>query len=333
MTRDITAEKLDLGIEISGLGLGEVDYITDTITLDERAAGFFNLPANTAIPRSDLHDRIHPEDRQEVEREVSCLLSPDSEGFIAVVHRVQDAENNTRWLSARKQVKFEGTFENGEPKPRSGLVAILDITEFKAAEARIKYLMGEVAHRSKNMLSIVQAIARLTAKNSDPEDFMRQLSERLNALSVNQAVLVEDEWTTMTMSRLAQSQMAPYSSGLKDRLNMSGPDIQLDEKAVQAIGMALHELATNALKYGALSNTVGTVDITWTTDGPPEMGFVIEWTESGGPAVAPPARKGFGDVVIRQMASRSVSGTVNLDYDPAGVRWRLEAPLENIRAS
>jgi len=330
MTDRITAEKLDLGIQIAGLGLGEVDYIADTITLDDRAAEFFNLPANEPVSRVALHDRIHPEDRPDVEFQVSCLLSPDSEGFISVVHRVVTEDSSVRWLNARKQVTFEGVLENGEPKPVSGLVAIQDITEFKEAEARIAFLMGEVAHRSKNMLSVVQGIARLTARNSDPKDFMRQFTARLSALGANQAILVDDEWTSINMAHLAQTQMEPYTSGKHERVIFKGPHIVLKEKAAQSIGMAIHELATNAVKYGALSNSEGTIELSWDIEGDGDKNFVIYWTEAGGPPVSSPSRKGFGETVIRQMASSSVSGTVTLDYDPKGVCWSLKAPLENI---
>ena len=330
MSEQKTAEKLNLGIEIAELGLGEVDYITDTIILDERAAAFFELPANCPVPRDKLHDRIHPEDRMDVELQVGCLLSPDSEGFIAVIHRVINLDQSIRWVSARKQVKFEGKLSNGNPKPVSGLLAVQDITEFKEAEARIQYLMGEVAHRSKNMLSIVQGIARLTARNSSPEDFMPQFSARIAALSSNQSVLVDDKWTRIDIMRLAKSQLEPYMSDSRDRVIFEGPKVTLREKSAQSIGMALHELATNAVKYGALSNPTGEVNITWRVEDSGAPNFVIDWVESGGPVVQQPSRKGFGERVIKQMASSSVSGKVSLEYDPSGVKWTLSAPLNNI---
>lgn len=331
MTDTKTAEKLDLGIKIAGLGLGEVDYIQDTITLDARGAGFFDLPADTPVSRTDLHNRIHPEDWPSVKQQVSCLFSPDKEDFISVVHRVIAKDLSVKWLSARKQVTFDGVFEDGSPKPVSGLVAIQDITPFKEAEARIEYLLGEVTHRSKNMLSVVQGIARLTEKNSKPEDFMRQFSARLTALSANQTTLINDQWAALTMAHLVRAQMKPYAAESQNRLSIDGPDVQLNETAAQAIGMALHELATNAIKYGALSNSDGTVEIRWDVKGLMKKEFYIEWTEVGGPPVLTPTRKGFGETVIRQMASSSVSGTVSLDYDPSGVQWSLKAPLENIR--
>ncbi|GGX56386.1 hypothetical protein GCM10011309_01430 [Litorimonas cladophorae] len=330
MTDTKTAEQLDLGIKIAGLGLGEVDYLNDTITLDNRAAGFFELPANEPVSRQTLHDRIHPDDRQDVESQVSCLLSPNSEGFISVVHRVINADLSIRWINARKQVKFEGQLKNGDPRPVTGLVAIQDITDFKEAESRIQFLMGELAHRSKNMLTVVQGIARLTAKTTDPEDFIVKFTERLSALSSNQSTLVDNTWTYMTMDRLARSHMQPYTSGKSGRVIFKGPELALNAKSAQSIGMALHELATNAVKYGALSIPEGRVEITWGIEKEDGEEFVVEWVEKNGPPVESPLRKGFGDRVIRQMASSSVSGRVTLDYDPSGVCWSLRAPLENV---
>lgn len=323
-------EKLNLGIEIAALGIGEVDYIADTITLDTRAASFFELPAGKPVSRNDLHDRIHPDDKPGVEHQVDCLLSPDTKGFISVVHRVINSDGTVRWLNARKQVTFEGQFENGNPRPVTGLVAIQDITKFKAAEARIQFLMGEVAHRSKNMLSVVQGIARLTERNSAPANFMTDFTARLTALSSNQAILIDDKWTRMDLCCLAKSQMAPYTLEGENRVTFSGPHVVLTEKSAQGIGMALHELATNAVKYGALSNTTGTVQIEWNLDGEADKTFELTWRERGGPPVSTPTRKGFGEKVIRQMAATSVSGSVSLDYEPAGVRWRLAAPLRSI---
>lgn len=326
----LVAEKLNLGIKIAALGLGEVDYLTDTIILDDRAASFFELSAHEPISRDSLHERIHPEDRGGVEDQVNCLLSPESEGFITVIHRVINSDHSVRWLSARKQIKFEGKLPNGNPKPKSGLVAIQDITQFKEAEARIQYLMGEVAHRSKNLLAVVQGLARLTARYSSPDDFMTQFSARLAALNTNQSVLVENEWTRIDIMRLSKSTLEPYLSGSQGRVTFEGPQITLREKAAQSIGMALHELATNAVKYGALSNLTGEISISWKVLKGETSDFVIEWVESGGPAVEKPSRKGFGETVIKQIAASSVSGQIDLNYAPSGVTWTLSAPLKNI---
>jgi len=323
--------QLKLAVEIAELGLGEVNYLDDTISFDVRGAELFEVKAFSPIPRSIFYDKLHPEDRENVELRVQDMLSPDGDDYIMLQHRVISSDGDIRWLRARKQVYYDDIKESGNPRAVSGLVVIEDITSFKEAETRIQYLMGEVSHRAKNMLSVVQGIARMTARNSEPADFMKRFTARLTALSSNQLVLIDDKWSQTNVLRLAQTQLKPYSIGIESRVTFEGPYVVLQEKSAQAIGMALHELATNAVKYGALSTDAGEIKIKWSvTDGDKGKNFVITWQESNGPTVAAPTRKGFGDTVVRQMAASSVAGIVTLDYNPAGVRWSLTAPLSNV---
>ncbi|MEM9988291.1 MAG: HWE histidine kinase domain-containing protein [Pseudomonadota bacterium] len=330
MSTLMQTEKLNLLIEIAGLGLGEVDYVADTITLDERAATFFSLPAEKAIYRSALHDRIHPDDRLDIEKQVDCLLSPESEGYISVIHRIINEDGSIRWVNARKQVYFSGTNPDGTPRPVRGLVAIQDITQLKEAEERVRYLMNEMAHRSKNTLGVVQSIARLTARNGDPETFTARFGARLDALSTNNMVLLNKQTSCADIDFLVSSHLTPYRGSDTSRILVSGPKIVIKEKAAQSIGMALHELATNAVKYGALSNDDGQIEINWQVEEGPSAIFQMSWREMNGPPVATPTSTGFGETVIRRMAAADVKGEVTLDYDPKGVKWLLIAPLENI---
>jgi two-component sensor histidine kinase len=325
-------DRLKLAVEIAALGLGEVDYIADTITLDERAAGFFDLPANMPIQRVELHDRIHPDDRLDVETEVNCLLSPETAGFIVVTHRVIKSDGTIIWLNARKQVMFSGERADGTPKPLSGIVAIQDVTALKAAEAEVRYLLQEMTHRTKNTLNLVQSLARLTARNSDRDDFVPKLIERIDALGRNNSSLVNQDWGREDLRKLVESQLSPYTETETKRMLLDGPQITLNERAAQAIGMALHELATNAVKYGALSNERGNIHVSWRVDNSSENSFSLSWTESDGPPVEAPTRTGFGDMVIRRMAAASVRGKVSLEYRPTGAAWHLAAPLENVSA-
>jgi len=331
MTDLNSRRKLALAVKMAELGLGEVDYVNDTILLDARAAELFGLDADVHIPRTEFHDRLHPEDRLDVESKVQELLAPRGDDYISLLHRVINTDGTVRWLRARKQVFFEGAMLNGDPKPVSGLVVIENVTSFKDAEARIQYLMGEVSHRAKNLLSVVQGIARMTARNSEPAEFMKRFTARLTALSSNQLVLIDDKWSRTNVRRLAETQLKPYTIGFENRVTYDGPFVVLAEKSAQALGMAFHELATNAVKYGALSTDTGRISIKWNVDSnSDDATFTISWQEAGGPPVAAPTRKGFGDTVVRQMAASSVAGTVSLDYDADGVCWTLVAPVSNV---
>jgi PAS domain S-box-containing protein len=193
-----------------------------------------------------------------------------------------------------------------------------DITEMKARQERIELLMHELNHRSKNILSLVQSIARQTS-GSSYEDFMARFSRRLQALAANQDLLVENEWRGVAIHDLARAQLAPFAD-LGQRFFLEGPLLSLAPAAAQGVGLALHELATNAGKYGALANAQGRVDVAWACDGGT---FSIGWTERNGPPVEPPQRRGFGSTVITSLAEMSVDGSVDLQYRTTGLTWRL----------
>jgi PAS domain S-box-containing protein len=199
------------------------------------------------------------------------------------------------------------------------VTVVEDITERKAHEEQVHMLMREVTHRAKNMLSLVHAIARQTAARA-PEDFIARFTERIQALAANQDLLVRNEWRGVDVGDLARAQLAHFADLVGTRIVVRGPKLRLNAAAAQAIGLALHELATNAGKYGALSTNGGRVDVRWRAEG---GHFTMCWTERGGPPVTPPQRQGFGSTVMTQLAERSVGGKVHLDYAPAGLSWRL----------
>jgi len=200
-----------------------------------------------------------------------------------------------------------------------------DATERKAHEEQVQLLMREVSHRAKNMLSLVQAIARQTAAR-EPEDFIGRFTERIQALAANQDLLVRNKWQGVDTEDLVRSQLAHFADLIGSRITVHGPKLRLNAAAAQAIGLALHELATNAGKYGALSTDAGRVDVGWRLGGDI---FAMSWTERNGPPVRRPERRGFGSTVIDSMAKRSVSGEVQLDYAPLGLEWRLTCPAAN----
>jgi PAS domain S-box-containing protein len=201
----------------------------------------------------------------------------------------------------------------------------LDITERKHADDHIRGLIKEVNHRSKNILSVVQAIARQTAATS-PEEFVPRFSERVRALAASHDLIFQRQWQGVEISELLRAHLALFKDLLDRRILIEGPPFRLSVPAAQLIGMILHELATNASKYGALSDQVGRVKIEWGVnriDGR----FTMIWVECGGPPVAPPTRRGFGSNVIKSMAELSLDGQVELDFAPSGLIWRLACPL------
>jgi PAS domain S-box-containing protein len=202
---------------------------------------------------------------------------------------------------------------------------IQDISMHKAHQEHVQLLMREINHRAKNMLSLVQAIARQTAAR-DHEDFIVRFSDRIQALAANQDILVRNEWRGVDVEDLVRGQLAHLADLVGSRISMEGPRLRLNATAAQAIGLALHELSTNAGKYGALSVDAGRVDVSWRFD---DEIFAMNWIERDGPRVSAPERQGFGGTVIDLMARRTVDGSVQLDYAPSGLMWRLTCPAMN----
>lgn len=212
------------------------------------------------------------------------------------------------------------------PTGKYGVVChYYDLTEREQHEQHIKLLMREVQHRSKNMLSVILSIARHT-RSDDYENFLKRFSDRLYCLSANQDLLVEGGWTGVDLEKLIRSQLVTFVDEIDSRISIAGPAINIDSSAAQGIGMALHELSTNASKYGSLSNNTGTVAISWNVvDGC----LSITWEEKGGPPVDAPTKKGFGSTVIVEMCKAAVSGQVALEYCRTGLKWHLCCPTKN----
>jgi len=200
----------------------------------------------------------------------------------------------------------------------------VDITDRKRQEGMLRNLMREVNHRSKNLLSVVQAIARQMPTTS-PADFRREFGLRLQSLAACQDILVNTGWQNVPLSRLIRAQLAHFENLIGNRISLSGPDLNIAPATTQAFSMAVYELATNATKYGALSNDKGTVDIRWhLTHADPAPRFHLHWQERGGPVVEPPTDTGFGSKVLNHVVAGMMDGTCTSSYGPDGFEWRIE---------
>jgi two-component sensor histidine kinase len=195
--------------------------------------------------------------------------------------------------------------------------------ELKRREEFSTFLTRELAHRAKNQLAVVQGMAMQTARQAGSLDtFVEQFGRRLQGLAQSQDVLVKQNWKGAWMSDLVRAHLEMFAAG--DRAEISGPDLFLDTAAVQNIGFALHELATNASKHGALSSPAGRVLVKWSiVEG---EAFTIEWIEKGGPPASMPGHKGFGYRVITELVPQSLEGTSDVEFAASGLRWRLTVP-------
>lgn len=207
-----------------------------------------------------------------------------------------------------------------------------DITERKRQEAQTRFVMRELSHRTKNLLAVVQAMARQTARLSrDLDDFQSRFAERVAALARSHDLLVAQEWHGAPLAELVASQLMPFVGRDRDRLSVSGPPVLLRPEAAQNLGLALHELATNAAKHGALSTALGRVEVGWSLVPAADDGmarFELTWQERGGPPVATSDRRGFGREVIERLVPSALGGEATFASEPSGVVWRLEAPAD-----
>ncbi len=199
-----------------------------------------------------------------------------------------------------------------------------DITEERETNERIRLLMNEVNHRARNILATIQAIVHRTVGSAD-RALTEALVRRITALAANQDLLTKSNWSGVSVDAICKSQMLHVVDPSDGRVQFDGPeDLVLNPTAAEALGLAIHELATNAIKYGALSSDTGKVSLRWSiAEAEGEQRLEIEWRESGGPPVAPPGHKGFGTAIITRNPEMALRGKVTLDYRPEGVVWRV----------
>jgi PAS domain S-box-containing protein len=202
-----------------------------------------------------------------------------------------------------------------------------DITERENRARHTHFIMRELSHRSKNLLMIIQAVARQSVRQStDLGDFERQFIERLASLARLHDLLIQEEWRGASLRAITQTQVGPFAGS---RVKMEGPEILLRPDIAQVISMVFHELATNASKYGALSNADGAVLVSWDYVGDLSNRLSLRWQEADGPAVLLPQRRGFGSVVLERMVLQIPAASASLKFLTTGVVWYLEAPLES----
>jgi PAS domain S-box-containing protein len=315
-------DRLQIALNVAQLGSYRYDPRHRVFSGDTRSQEIFDFPKNEATIE-EVMKLVHPDDVEMVQANLEAALDPVNPRRATTEFRLRRRNGEVRWAETLGLAYFDGAGHG--PQAVSFVGTLQDITERKEREEKEHLLMREINHRAKNMLSVVDAIAHQTA-TKNPEDFVERFSERIQALSANQDLLVSNEWNGVEIEELVFAQVALFADLIGSRIAVQGPKLRLKTASAQAIGLALHELATNAGKYGALSMDRGRVDISWGTDGDT---FTMSWIERDGPPVSAPKRRGFGSTVIDSMAKLSVAGEVDLDFAPSGVTWRLTCPAAN----
>lgn len=317
-------ERLQIGLAAGRLGHWSWDAASDRVTFSEQACAIFGLDSSAAITWEGLRAMLHPEDAPLAMKAVKHSLAAGED--YTLEYRVNRPDGVRVWVAAL------GRPIHGKGGVPAGLIGVVqDITERKRADERIRLLMAEVNHRSKNLLAVVQSIAHQTSARGSPRSFAHRFGERLQGLAASHDLLVGNAWEGVDLADLVGSQLSHFRDLVRQRIRFQGPELQLRPAAAQALGMALHELATNAGKYGSLSSSEGSVLIRWAVQGDGgQRDFHMEWRESGGPPVATPIASGFGSKLISHMTEIALQGRARLDYCPEGVIWSIDAPLVRI---
>jgi PAS domain S-box-containing protein len=318
-------DRMQLALDAAQLGWWQYDPHRRMVSGDTRFKEILDV-ATDETPTEEIAKRVHPDDAERYWADREAALDPADPKCYAHQYRVQRSGGEVRWVETHGLPYFEGDARERRAVPAIGTVQ--DITERKEREEKERLLIEEINHRAKNMLSVVHSIAKETA-TQNPEDFIERFSGRIRALSANQDLLVRNVWDGVEIEDVVRAQLAlaHFADLVGSRIAMDGPKLRLMPAPAQAIGLALHELATNAGKYGALSvGRWGRVDVGWGTD---SGTFTMSWVERDGPPVSAPKRRGFGTIVMEAMAESSVDGAVDLEYAPSGVTWRLSCPAAN----
>ncbi len=317
-------QRMHLALEAGRTGIWDWDLVTGEVHLDARTRALWGLPDDAPANFEVFRNALHPQDRKRTKEAVSVALDPEHEGDYEIEYRIIGQQDRAeRWISVRGRTYFE----HGRAVRILGTAR--DITPRKHREQHVRLLLRELVHRSKNLLAVVQAMARQTAISSGSiEDFQRKFSARLQALSMAHDLLISQDWRGASMHELVRAQMGycldVAQGDIGDLARIDGPKIMLKPEAAQNVGLALHELATNALAHGALSRPGGRVEISWRLE---DGRFCVDWRESGGPIMATAApREGFGHKVLRRLVAAALDGTATLAFPPEGFVWTLSVP-------
>jgi two-component sensor histidine kinase/PAS domain-containing protein len=303
--------------------------LNDRIFLAEPNGASFAVLSDTGwtpAPPDDLLSSVHPEDRHR------WPVGPIVEAQMIEV-RLSAREDEWRWHRLRAT-----PVRDAGGAPREWVGTLRDIHDEKLAEDHREMVIGELRHRLKNLLTVINALAKNSQRRETMEPgveaYLQRFLGRLQALGTAGDLLLAGDHVSIPADALVDATLAPFKGENTQRFRVTGPPLLLREELAGALGLAVHELATNALKYGALSVPDGTVSLVWSITPTRETDEIaFEWKERGGPKPVPPAKPGFGTRMIKHVAAREKSGRVDIDYQPDGLFCRIAFARDKAAAS
>jgi PAS domain S-box-containing protein len=316
---------LALAVDAANVGTWDYNPRDDVLAWSERCYAMFGVPSGAPVALSDFYAALHPDDRDATRAAFAAAMDPAVRGDFDVEYRTIGHEDGVeRWIAAKGRAFFDEA-----DRPLRVVGATVDVTERKRAELHLRLMVNELNHRVKNSLATIQAIAAQTfhAARSLPEA-QEAFSARIIALAEAHDILTRENWEGADLEDVLERLRTLH--GAPGCFVFSGPPVRLSPRMALSLSMALHELGTNAAKYGALSAPSGQVRIDWTvTPGPDTARLALTWTESGGPPVIAPTRRGFGSRLIERGLTSELSGEARIDFAPQGVVCRIEAGLDD----
>jgi two-component sensor histidine kinase len=312
----------DLAMIASKMGTWRYTLADNICVYDDNAQQLYGLSEARFLHDAEgVKAKFHADDMDQMWARVAKALDPDGDGRYEVEYRVKQPDGSWRWLSAWGLVEFEGLGRERKPVAIAG--ASRDLTELKRAEELQRLLVNELNHRVKNTLATVQSLVAQTLRGAvDLGSARGVIDARIISLAGAHDLLTSRSWSGADVTDVVARAIAPFAAS---QFVIDGPSLDLSPKQTLALSLALHELATNAQKHGALSLPEGCVTLCWhTADGVLHM----NWRESGGPFVTPPARRGFGSRLLEGGLSRDLGGDAKLDFAPEGVCYAMTAALE-----
>jgi PAS domain S-box-containing protein len=324
-TLRVSDERNRLAIAANNLGTWDYDMATGRHLWSPEFRELWGLPLDAPADPKLLQPLVEAKDWEHIRSIWTAAAAGD--GRIELEYQVRrQGDGQRRWLQFRGQMFFG---EQGEPV--RAICIVMDTSDRRQAEERQRLLLNELNHRVKNTLATVQAIVSQTLRATpDPDEAFERVQARLMALSNTHNLLNATSWAGARLVDILNAELGPYR-GPSERIKLNGHTVALDAKTALAFGLIVHELATNAAKYGSLSAQDGRVEVAWHEWGQIGAGVELVWRELDGPPVARPAKRGFGSRLIERSA-KDLNGTVELDFAETGLTCRLAFSLSAVPA-
>lgn len=308
-----------LTLEAGKVGSWVWDIRTGEISCNDMFRRMYGLPDTAVIHTDDVLEALHPTGRVLMQDGIDASFKTGVD--LDVEARVG---NSGRWVTTRGRVYQR----DAEGKAMVMMGASIDISESKQSAEHTRLLLRELNHRVKNTLAMIQSVARQTIRqNPDPQDFIEAFSGRLRTISDAHVLLADRDWSGVQLYEVIASQLGPGFRTGPDRAEVTGADVTLPADHALGLGLILHELTTNAHRYGAWSGEHGTVSIDWDIQREPVRGLSLTWRETGGPKVQRPEEVGLGTKLIERSLAKVLDSEVKLSFDPRGVTANIWMPL------